>query len=120
MDRVLTIARHFLVDALRASVTRIYLLLLAMAVIAGGFVAQLAVIEQDVFRLSLVSAVIRLLAVAVVTVQGCASFSDQARHGQLELTLSLNMSRGHYLVGRALGGGFYALLLALLATLALA
>jgi len=105
-------------DAIFSTVSRIYLLLLLAVVLLSGFVAQLAVIEQDAFRLALSAGLVRLLAVAVVTVQGCASFIEETRNGQTELTLALNLSRGHYLAGRALGGVIYAGFLALLAMLA--
>ncbi|RLA17283.1 MAG: hypothetical protein DRQ60_02405 [Gammaproteobacteria bacterium] len=93
------------------------MLLLLVVMMLGGFIAQLAVIEQDAFRLALSAGLVRLLAVAVVTVQGCASLNDEIRNGQVELTLALNLSRSHYLVGRALGGAIYAIFLALFAML---
>lgn len=117
--RLVTIAEHFLYDALVSSVMRFYLLLLVLIVLFSSFAAQLAVIEQDAFRLALSSAMVRLLAVAVVIVQGCASLNEESRNGQLELTVALDVSRSQYIVGRALGAGLFAILLALLAVLAL-
>ena len=118
MPRIIIIAGHFLHDAVVSTLTRVYLLLLLLVMMGGGFVAELALIEQDAFRLGLSAALVRLLAVAVVVVQGSASFSEESSNGQVELTLALDLSRGQYLLGRALGSGGYAVVLVLLALLA--
>lgn len=118
MHRIIIIAGHFLHDAVVSTLTRVYLLLLLLVMLGGGFVAELALIEQDAFRLGLSAALVRLLAVAVVVVQGSAGFSEESSNGQVELTLALDLSRGQYLLGRALGSGGYAVVLVLLALLA--
>ncbi|MEL0083300.1 MAG: hypothetical protein VW985_09720 [Gammaproteobacteria bacterium] len=114
----ITIAAHLLPDAVFSTVSRVFLLLIVVAVVFAGFMAQLAIIEQEAFRLTLIATLVRLSAVVVVIVQVCASFYDDAGNGQLEQTLSLNLTRGQYLTGRALGGAGYALFLSLLAMIA--
>ena len=72
---------------------RAYWLMLLLVMGVGWFAAELAVIEQNAFRLAVTAALLRPLAVMVVILQICTGFNEAVRVGQLQLVLSLNLSR---------------------------
>ena len=103
-NRTSTIGWHCLLDALAGTLTRVYFLMGLVVMLVAWFTAELAVIEQNAFRLAVTAALIRPLAVMVVILQICNGFNESVRAGQLQLLLSMDLSRSQYLVGRMIGG----------------
>jgi len=112
INRTLAIALHSIEDALVGTLMRAYCLLLLLVMGVGWFAAELAVIEQNAFRLAVTAALLRPLAVMVVILQVCTGFNEAVRVGQLQLVLSLNLSRNQYLLGRVISGSCIAGLIA--------
>ena len=120
INRTLVIARHCIEDALVGTLMRAYCLMVLLVMGVGWFAAELAVIEQNAFRLAVTAALLRPLAVLVVILQICTGFNEAVRVGQLQLVLSLNLSRNQYLLARVISGSCVAGLIAAIAIVSVA
>ncbi len=115
--QIVTIARFTLLEALRTRLLWLFIAALALIVGAGYFMQQLAITEGWRLQTVFTAAAARFAAVFVLSLHvltsGVREFNDKG----LELTLSFDLRRSHYIIGRLLGFLSIALLIAAVATL---
>ena len=120
LNRTLVIAQQTFQDGMAGLLMRAYLLLILLVVVLSWFAAELAIIEPNAFRLAITVALVRPLTAVVVILQICGGFNEAARTGQLQLVLSMDLSRSQYLTGRMIGGAGFAGLVAVATIFAVA
>lgn len=120
MSKVLAIARYTLIEALRNRLLWLVLLLLGTLLLASLFVAQLAITESTRLRTGFLAASTRLALVFVLCLHVAASMVREFNDKGIDLLLSLDLPRSGYYLGKLLGFVAVAVLLAVLATLAVA
>ncbi len=95
-----------------------FLTLAVVAMVVGwlvsGFAGELAIIEAREVGVGILGSWLRLCAVLLITLFAVNSQMRELHDKQLELFLALPRPRGVHLVGRVMGQGVVALLLALL------
>jgi len=115
--QIVTIARFTLLEATRIRLWWLFALILAIACGAAWFVQQVAITESARIQTAFLAATVRLAAVFVLSLHVLTSIVREFNDKGLELTLSFDLQRGDYVLGRLLGFFLVALLIALLATL---
>jgi ABC-type transport system involved in multi-copper enzyme maturation permease subunit len=115
--QIVIIARFTMLEAAR---TRLFWLFGAALVLVFGatfFIQQLAIIESTRLQIEFSAAATRLAAVFVLCLHVLSSIVREFNDKGLELTLSFDLRRSDYVLGRLLGFGAVALPIALMATL---
>ena len=115
--QIVIIARFTLLEAAR---TRLFWLFAGALLLVFGatfFVRQLAIIESARLQIEFSAAATRLVAVFMLCLHVLSSIVREFNDKGLELTLSFDLRRSDYVLGRLLGFGAVALPLALIATL---
>jgi ABC-type transport system involved in multi-copper enzyme maturation permease subunit len=110
--QIITIARFSLLEALRTRL--VYALIAAMILIlgAGYFAQQLAITESARVQTVFSAAALRFAAVFLLTLHVLTSVTREFDDKGLELTLSFDLRRSHYIAGRLLGFLSIALVIA--------
>ena len=119
MSKVLAIARHTLLEALRARLIWLMLIILAGLGLGTLFVQQLAITETARLQTGFLAAGARLAAVFVLCLHVASSMAREFNDKGVELLLSLDLTRAGYFFGKLLGFAGTALILAVLTTAAL-
>jgi hypothetical protein len=107
------LARLTLLEALRSRLAWIVVLAVCIAFGAALFLRQVAIIEGDQLQLSLVAALLRVVAVFIVVVFVITSSVRESNDKASELLMSLPLPRWRYLLGKLAGFALVALLLAI-------
>jgi ABC-type transport system involved in multi-copper enzyme maturation permease subunit len=115
--QIATIARYTLLEALRTRLPWLFAVVLALVLVAAYFIQQLAITESTRLQIGFSAAATRLAAVFVLSLHVVTSLVREFNDKGLELTLSFDLRRSHYILGRLCGFTLIALLLALIATL---
>ena len=102
-SRVATIARYTLLEALRTRLPAIALVALALLVLAGLFVEQIAVTEGARFRTGFYAASARWVTVFIIVFHVLAAVAREFDDKVLDVLLALDLPRSHYLLGRLAG-----------------
>ena len=115
--QIITIARFTLLEALRTRL--VYALIGAMVLILGTgyFAQQLAITESARLQTVFSAAALRLAAVFLLSLHVLTSVMREFNDKGLELTLSFDLRRSHYIAGRLLGFLSIALLMAAAASI---
>jgi hypothetical protein len=113
--RILTLARFTLLEAWRTRLPGLFVIVLALIFGAAYFFQELAITESDRVQIVLSAAASRLAAVFVLSLYILTSIVREFNDKGLELTLSFDLRRSHYVTGRALGFLVIALTMALVA-----
>jgi hypothetical protein len=115
--QIVTIARFTGLEAVRTRLP--WLFVMVMALIFGGafFIQQLAITESARLQSAFFAAATRFAAVFVLSLHILTSMVREFNDKGLELTLSFDLRRSHYILGRLAGFLLIALLVAVLATL---
>jgi ABC-type transport system involved in multi-copper enzyme maturation permease subunit len=114
---ILTLARFTLLEALRTRLLWLFVMALALVFAAAYFLQQLAITESDRIQIVVSAAASRLVAVFVLSLYILTSIVREFNDKGLELTLSFDLRRSNYILGRLLGFMLIAFLMALIATL---
>jgi len=120
MSKVLAIAQFTLLEALRTRLLWLALAALGSLALASLFVQQLAIAESARVQTGFLAATVRLAVVFVLCLHVASSMAREFNDKGIELLLSLDLPRPGYFFGKLLGFGGAALLVAGMATLALA
>ena len=115
--QIATIARFTLLEALRTRLAWLYVIVLALILLTSYFIQQLAITETARLQVGFAAAAARLATVFVLSLHILSSMVREFNDKGLELTLSFDLRRSHYILGRLGGYTLIALLFALLATL---
>lgn len=115
--QIATLARYTLLEASRTRLLWIYLIALAIIFCAAYFVHQLAITESARMQIAFAATASRLAAVFVLSLHILTSLVREFNDKGLELTLSFDLRRSHYVMGRLLGFILIAVMMALLAGL---
>lgn len=115
--QIATIARFTLLEALRTRLPWLFVIVLALILITSYFIQQLAITESARLQIGFAAAAARLATVFVLSLHILTSMVREFNDKGLELTLSFDLRRSHYILGRLCGYTLITLLLALLATL---
>jgi ABC-type transport system involved in multi-copper enzyme maturation permease subunit len=120
MSKVLAIARFTLLEAVRARLLWLVLAALAGLLLASLFVQQVAIAESARVQTGFLAASVRLAMVFLLCLHVASSMAREFNDKGIELTLSLALPRAGYFFGKLLGFGAAAVLVAALASAALA
>ena len=115
--QIATIARYTLLEALRIRLPWLFVVVLALILCAGYFIQQLAITESARLQIGFSAAAARMAAVFMLSLHILTSMVREFNDKGLELTLSFDLRRSHYVLGRLCGFTLIALGVALLATL---
>jgi len=115
--QIVIIARFTMLEAVRTRLFWLFGGVLALVFGVTFFIQQLAIIESSRLQIEFSAAATRLAAVFVLCLHVLSSIVREFNDKGLELTLSFDLRRSDYVLGRLLGFGAVALPLALLATL---
>jgi ABC-type transport system involved in multi-copper enzyme maturation permease subunit len=117
---LLTIAHYALLEAARNRLLYVVVLIIALALAFTVFLKQVAITETRDIQLAFLAASFRLAAVFVVAAFVIVSQVREANDKVMELLLTRNLPRAHYLFGKLLGYLGVALVLSVLFTLPIA
>ena len=115
--QIVTIARFTLLEAFRTRLPWLFAIVLALILGAAYFVQQLAITESARLQIGFSAAATRFAAVFMLSLHVLTSMVREFNDKGLELTLSFDVRRSHYILGRLCGFTLIALLVALIATL---
>lgn len=113
--RILTLARFTLLEAWRTRLPGLFAVVLALIFGAAYFFQELAITESERVQVVFSAAASRLAAVFILSLYILTSIVREFNDKGLELTLSFDLRRSHYVAGRMLGFLFIALMMALIA-----
>ncbi len=113
--QIATLARFTLLEAVRTRLAWVFLIALAVVFAAAYFMHQLAVTESMRMLIAFSAAATRLVAVFVLGLFVLTSLVREFNDKGLELTLSFDLRRGDYILGRFAGFAMIALVMALIA-----
>jgi ABC-type transport system involved in multi-copper enzyme maturation permease subunit len=116
-QQIATLARFTLLEASRTRLMWLYVGALALVFGAAYFVHQLAITESARMQTAFSAAASRLVAVFVLSLYILTSLVREFNDKGLELTLSFDLRRADYILGRFLGFMLIAVAMALLAGL---
>jgi hypothetical protein len=114
-QQIVTLARFTLLEAWRTRLLWLFLVALAAVYGTGYFVQQLAITESARVQIVFSAAASRLVAVFVLSLYVLTSIVREFNDKGLELTLSFDLRRSDYILGRLLGFMLIAFAMALLA-----
>ena len=116
LSTILTIAFYTLLEALRTRLLWV-VLLVAVAILGGSlFAQQLAITESDRFQTAFLAALLRPANVFILSLYIITSMARDFNERNFELILSLDLTRSSFVLGKLVGFGALAFLLALLST----
>jgi hypothetical protein len=116
-QQIATLARFTLLEASRTRVVWLFVFVLALIFGAAFFIQQLAITESARMQIAFSAAASRLASVFVLSLFILTSLVREFNDKGLELTLSFDLRRADYILGRLLGFMLLALAMALLAGL---
>ena len=114
-QQITTLARFTLLEAARTRLMWLFVIALALVFAAAYFVHQLAITESTRMLIAFSAAATRLVAVFVLSLYILTSLVREFNDKGLELTLSFDLRRADYILGRFAGFIAVALAMALLA-----
>lgn len=114
--RILTLARFTLLEAWRTRLPLLFVVALAVVFGAAYFFQQLAITESVRLQIVFSAAASRLVAVFVLSLYILTCIVREFNDKGLELTLSFDLRRSHYVAGRLLGYLSIAMVMALVAS----
>ena len=115
--QIITIARFTLLEAVRTRLPWLFIIVLGLILGIAYFIQQLAITESARLQIAFSAAATRFAAVFVVSLHVLTSMVREFNDKGLELTLSFDLTRTQYILGRLLGFTLVALLVAFIALL---
>ena len=115
--QIATLAHFTLLEALRTRLPWLFIILLALVFAVAGFMQQLAITDSTRILVAFSAAATRLVAVFVLSLHILTSMVREFDDKGLELTLSFDVRRADYILGRLLGFALIAVAIALIAAL---
>lgn len=119
-SRIATIARYTLFEALRTRLPVLVLGIVVALTAAAFFVQSLAISESARFQLGFYAAAARLAVVFVAGLYVLVSMTREFNDKGLDVLLSLDLTRSHYVLGKLAGYLGVAFLIAALSSLPVA
>lgn len=114
-SRIATLVRYTLIEALRTRLPWVLLLALGAVHLTAWFLQVLAIAESARTQIAFSAAATRLAMVFVLSLHVVASMVREFNDKGLELTLSFDLTRTQYLIGRLTGFLLLAILTSLVA-----
>ena len=118
-QQIVTLARFTLLEAVRTRLLWLFIVALGGVYAIAYFVQQVAITESARMQIVFSAAASRLVAVFVLSLYILTSVVREFNDKGLELTLSFDLPRASYILGRLLGFLLIALAMALIAGLPL-
>ena len=109
----LVVARYAAIEALRSGLPWVALACIVAVTALAFFLARVAITEGGALQASVAASLLRVFAVFILATHVVASTTREAADKGLELALALPISRPSYYLGKLLGMGAVAVLLAL-------
>src|SRR4051812_49257965 len=116
-QQIATLARFTVLEATRTRLPWVFAIALVLIFAAAYFLQQLAITESARMQIAFSATASRLAAVFVLSLYILTSLMREFNDKGLELTLSFELRRSDYILGRLLGYMTVGLLIALLAGL---
>jgi hypothetical protein len=110
--QIVTLAHFTLIEAMRTRLLWLFVIALALVFAAAIFIQQLAITDSARMQIAFSAAATRLVAVFVVSLHILTSMVREFDDKGLELTLSFDLRRCDYILGRLLGFALIALVIA--------
>lgn len=117
LQQIVTLARFTLLEAWRTRVLLLFIVALALVSGAAYFVQQLAITESTRIYITFSASASRVISVFVLSLYILTTLVRELNDKGLELSLSFDLRRADYILGRLLGFTLIALPMALLAGL---
>lgn len=114
-QQIATLARFTLLEAARTRLVWVFVIALALVFAAAYFMHQLAITESTRMLIAFSAAATRLVAVFVLTLFVLTSLVREFNDKGLELTLSFDLRRADYIIGRFAGFAVIAFVMAFIA-----
>ncbi|MEO7727221.1 MAG: ABC transporter permease [Burkholderiales bacterium] len=114
-QQIATLARFTLLEAWRTRLLWLFVITLAIVWCGAYFAQQLAITESTRIHITLTAAASRMVSVFVLSLYILTTLVRELNDKGLELTLSFDLRRADYILGRLLGFALIALLMALVA-----
>ncbi|MGZ8209190.1 MAG: ABC transporter permease [Burkholderiales bacterium] len=118
-NRIATIARYTMLEAVRTRFALLALVIVGATLAASFFVREIAVTESARFQTGFYAAMIRFAAVFIATLYAIASVTREFQDKGLDVALALDLPRSHYILGKLAGFLAIAGALALVAAMPL-
>jgi len=115
--QIVAIARFIVLEALHTRLFWLFAAALALIMGAGYFMQQLALTESARLQTVFSAATTRFAAVFVLSLHVLNSGMREVNDKGLELTMSFDLRRSHYILGRLLGFFAIALIIAVVASI---
>jgi len=119
-SRVSTIARYTLIEALRTRLPLLVFAIMLALASAAFFVQSIAITESARFQTGFYGATMRLAVVFVAALYVMVSMTREFNDKALDVLLSLDLPRSHYVLGKLAGFLAVGFLIAIFATLPVA
>ena len=113
---IVTMARFTVLEAWRTRLLLLFVVVLALISGMAFLLEQLAITESARLQIAFAAAATRFAAVFVLTLHILTSITREFNDKGLELILSFDLPRSHYILGRLFGFLLIATLLALMAS----
>lgn len=107
MQQILAIAHYTLLEARRTRLPLLLMAALALMLVLGFFISELAVIENQRMQVSFYAAGARLSGVFIVSAHVLGSITREFDDKGIDALLALDLPRAHYILGKL--GGFLAI-----------
>src|SRR3974390_184261 len=118
LNKVLTIARFTLLEAVRTRLLWIVLIILVLLFLGSLFVQHISVTETARMQTGFLAATARMAAVFILSLYLAGSMVREFNDKVIDLLLSLALPRAAYYLGKFLGYAGIAVAIAVLTTLA--
>ncbi len=118
-NRIGTIARYAVLEALRTRLPLLTAVVIGALVAASFFVREISITESVRFQTAFYAATIRFATVFLAALHVISSVSREFHDKGLDMVLALDLPRGHYLLGKLAGFSVIAAGLALAVALPL-
>lgn len=118
-NRIATLARYTVLEALRTRLPLIAAIVLAVLVAASFFVREITIAESARFQTAFYASGARFAMVFLVALYAISAIAREFHDKVLEVALALDLPRAHYVVGKIAGFAAIAALLAVIAALPL-
>jgi ABC-type transport system involved in multi-copper enzyme maturation permease subunit len=102
-NRIATIGRYTVLEALRTRLPLLTLVLIATLLGASFFVREIAITDSSRFQTAFYAAAVRFATAFLVALQVIGSVSRDFQDKGLDVTLALDLPRSHYLFGKLAG-----------------
>ena len=102
-NRIATIARYTILEALRTRLPVLAVLVIAVLVASSFFVREIAIAESSRFQTAFYASTVRFAMIFLAALYAIASIAREFQDKVLDVALALDLPRSHYVIGKVAG-----------------